>query len=208
VEQDDVDDAIGGLDLGALVALEDVLDDQRVQAQGLADVVGLALGRGDEVDPDRRIRPGDELGETVDGLRAFELLGVATDTGRDPDRPGLTGGTRRGWRRTLTPSGMLSGSGGSVRAVLGTGVRSASSSPSEREAGFWGFAAIGVGSSGGPIGRARRGRFARQHSRPVAAPAPERQRRRHGDDHDAGGHQEEADHDGTRPRATPIPPAR
>ena len=38
VEQDDVDDAVGRLDLGPLVALEDVLDDQRMEPEGLADL--------------------------------------------------------------------------------------------------------------------------------------------------------------------------
>ncbi len=41
-EQHEVDDAVRGLDLGALVALQDVLDDQRVQPQRRAD--GLDLG--------------------------------------------------------------------------------------------------------------------------------------------------------------------
>ena len=56
VEQDDVDDAFGRLDLGPLVALQHVLDDQRVETERLADLLGLGRGRGDEIDPDRGVR--------------------------------------------------------------------------------------------------------------------------------------------------------
>ena len=43
VEEDDVDDAVGRLDLGALVAFEHVLDDQGVQVQRAPDAQGEVL---------------------------------------------------------------------------------------------------------------------------------------------------------------------
>ena len=55
VEQDDMDDAIGRLDLRPLVALEHVLDDQRVETERLADLLGLRRGRGDEIHPGRAV---------------------------------------------------------------------------------------------------------------------------------------------------------
>ena len=43
VEQDDVDDAVGDLDLRPLIALEDVLDDERVQPEGRPDLLDLLV---------------------------------------------------------------------------------------------------------------------------------------------------------------------
>ena len=51
-EHDDVQSVRVGLDLGALIALEDVLDDQRMQAQHLGQLgQRVVIGR-HEVDPD------------------------------------------------------------------------------------------------------------------------------------------------------------
>src|SRR6478735_8520472 len=91
VEQDDVDDALGRLDLRALVPLEDVLDDQRVETQRLTDLLGLLRGRGDEVDPERALRAVEQPRERPESLFSFGLLGLGALEGHHPDRPGLTG---------------------------------------------------------------------------------------------------------------------
>ena len=73
VEQHDVDDPVGRLDLRPLVALEDVLDDQGVEAERLADLQRLGLRRGDEIDPDPGLRLAQQLGHPGHRGRALEL---------------------------------------------------------------------------------------------------------------------------------------
>ena len=88
VEQDDVDDAVGDLDLRPLVALEDVLDDERVKPEGRPDLLDLFARRPGQVDPDARVRLAEELREAPERLVAGRLAALAVDDGHDREGPG------------------------------------------------------------------------------------------------------------------------
>ena len=116
-EQHDVDDAVGRLDLGALVALEDVLDDERVQAEGLADRFDLGRRRRRQVDPDARLGLAPAgLGSAGEGLVALGFLERAVDIRRDagsvPAPRSTSGG---GGRATGSPRPGVLGISGGVR---------------------------------------------------------------------------------------------
>ena len=138
VEQDDVDDAVGRLDLRALVALQDVLDDERVERRGRRRPAPPASASGptSRPTPARRARRS-ELGQPA-SAPAPSLRWPRRPRRDDPDRARLAGRPDR----RLAPD-----------AARRAGRRSAS----EGERRVRGLAAIGVGASGGP-GRVRRGR--------------------------------------------------
>jgi len=68
-EQDDVDEAVGDLDLRALVALDDVLGDQRVEPELRGHGVDGRRAGGREVDPHPRVPRPDERPDLLDGPR-------------------------------------------------------------------------------------------------------------------------------------------
>ncbi len=74
-EQDDVDDPVRRLDLGPLVALEDVLDDERVQSEDLADRFDLLRRGRRHIDPHRRLGLAQQPGK---GLQRGIALIVAS----------------------------------------------------------------------------------------------------------------------------------
>jgi hypothetical protein len=95
-EEDDMHDAVGGLDLGALVALEHVFDDERVQPQyGSHRLDLIRRGRG-HVDPYRRRGLAEQAGQGLERALAFELAERAVNHRGDADatrRTGRGGGT-------------------------------------------------------------------------------------------------------------------
>ena len=94
VEHHDVHDAVGQLDLGTLVALEDVLDDERMERKERADLLDLVVGRTAQVHPDRRVGVAQELGQLGESRRALPFLGPALDGRGDPHRAGARVGDR------------------------------------------------------------------------------------------------------------------
>ena len=79
-EQDDVDEAVGGLDLGPLVALEDVLDDQRMEAEAAPTASTWAGDGPTEVDPDTRRRARASIAGSASMRRvAIELMERASE---------------------------------------------------------------------------------------------------------------------------------
>ena len=139
----DVDDAVGRLDLGALVALEDVLDDQRMEAEDGADLLDLLRrrrrpGRPRPMRSDGRRRPGRassavvalELPERhrrpIDG--DADLTGPARPTSaRGGGRPARRRGRSR--RQRMRP-GSAAPSPASIRAARSAASRHAAA---ERE---------------------------------------------------------------------------
>ena len=94
-EQDDVDESTVVLDLRAVVALDDVLDDQRVEPEVPRRRQDVRVGRFREVDPDRA-GSGEQAGQIIERRRFME--GVTRESADvDP--------ARRGHRRSLRPSG-------------------------------------------------------------------------------------------------------
>ena len=96
VEQDDVDDAIGRLDLGPLVALQHVLDDQRMQSERLVRpaeaCVGVGATRSTQAEQSGL---SEQLGKLRQGIRAFELVELTALERDHPDRPRLPGRSGR-----------------------------------------------------------------------------------------------------------------
>ena len=104
VEEHDVDDAVGRLDLRALVALQDVLDDERVEPEGGPDRLDLLARRAGQVDPDARVRLAQQRREALDRLGAARLAELVADDRRDPDRAGCPRSTTAFRRLKLTGS--------------------------------------------------------------------------------------------------------
>ena len=187
VEQHDVDDPVGRLDLGALVALEDVLDDQGVEAERLADLQRLGLRRGDEIDPDARLRLAQELGHPGHRGRALELDDAVAAHGDDPDRARLTwradrmlsldSDAERDRRRVVRGRGRVRAHRGHRRRIL-----------RQRAA----------------VGRVLRGRCVVQHTRPGPARAAEGRLGGMATALTRGGHDEQADHDRGRLARRPV----
>ena len=187
VEQHDVDDPVGRLDLGPLVALEDVLDDQRMEAERARRPAAPGLRRRDEVDPDGGLRLAEELGAVPASAAVPSSLAT-------PSPRMATTRIVPGWP------------GAPSRAVARLGRRAGSPArSSEGEAGFGRFEAIGVGSSGS-------GRLGRVAARPMRRPAYAAGSRAAAEDQaggiatarHAGGHDEQADHDRGRLARRPL----
>ena len=70
MEEHDVDEPVGRLDLGSLISLEDVLDNQRMEGQGGTNLLGLLGARCRQVHPYGRTRLSNQLREAGEGLRA------------------------------------------------------------------------------------------------------------------------------------------
>ncbi len=94
-EHDDVDDAVGRLDLCALVAFEDILDDQWMEAQDGPDLLDLLRRRPGQVDPGAGLRMVEEAGQGLECLVAPELTERTIDHRRDADLTRPAGGRRR-----------------------------------------------------------------------------------------------------------------
>ena len=103
MEEDDVDDAVGRLDLRPLIAFQDVLDDEGVEPERLADVLGLGRRRGDQVDPDRCLGPAQQVGQRGEGRLALRFLDLRAGQRHDPDRPGLAGRPDRALASDVRP---------------------------------------------------------------------------------------------------------
>src|SRR6185436_11232672 len=102
VEDDDVEVAVDLLDLGALVALEDVLSDERMQPELLRDALHALGGGVDEVDPGTRVGVGEGL---VGFGWVIDLEDLAAGAHEDPDAVLERGLVLRGrgWGRSARP---------------------------------------------------------------------------------------------------------
>ena len=158
------------LDLRALVALEHVLDDERVEPEGGADRLHLLARRAGQVDPDARVGRRSSAGRRVERLGAARLADCVADDRGDADHalPSVETASRR-----------LQLTGSPARPVDGAHARPLGGRGRSDGARFGGSAAIGVGASAG-AGRVGGGPLARQHTRTAA----EDERRRDGQ----GGH--------------------
>ena len=95
-EEHQVDDPVGRLDLGPLVALEDVLDDERMQAQRGADRLDLRARRRSTRSTQTVGRPARaQVGQGAERLVAIELPERAVRAAP----PGGSGPGRRRWGR-------------------------------------------------------------------------------------------------------------
>ena len=172
-------DAVGRLDLGPLVALQDVLDDQRVEAERGAD-----------------LEPGPALGQVRSTQTARP--GAASRSGRPASAASpsqLAGRVRR------RPAGHA------PRIVPGSAARRRAAP--DRVIGSAGFAWLGIGvgscgrASAGCVARSQHRRV-RQHTRPEPPSAEGRRERRRGD---RGGDDKQPDHDPGRLARRPRPRA-
>ncbi len=93
-EHHDVDDAVRRLDLRPLVALQDVLDDERMQRQGRTDLLDLVVGRVDQVDPDVGIGLTQQRRQLGQGRGAVQLARRAVDDRGHADGPRAAVGRR------------------------------------------------------------------------------------------------------------------
>ena len=180
VEQHDVDDAVGRLDLRPLVALEHVLDDQRVEPEGGAHRLDLLARRAGQVDPDAGVRLAQQGRERARPPRRHSIRGTgrrSTAATRMVPVPAGRDGVPSTEPRPARPARPVTAGRGRCGGGLEDG------------AGFGGFPAIGIVASGGD-GRVGGGRFVVQHTRPAA----EHEGRRDGQ----GGHRR-------RPRRTARP---
>ena len=145
VEQDEVDDAVGQLQLRALVALQHVLDDERMERQRGADRLDLGVRRAGQVDPDARLGLAQELRQLLDRLGAADVMervadhradaqdargvgpgrgAAAVATGSPARRclgsaAGLGPGTVRSPSGSRPPAGAARGSAGSSASIRG-----------------------------------------------------------------------------------------
>ncbi len=83
-----MDEAVGGLDLRPLVALEHVLDDQRMEAEDARDRLDPGRRRPGQVDPDTRVGLSEHRGQRLERRVAIEIMEASIESPRDRDAPG------------------------------------------------------------------------------------------------------------------------